>query len=96
MFLRSNRGRSYHAEGTQFLSLEAALAHVKAYMRGLQERIRESEGFQLDEAHPWIIGVHPGDLASAPLIFIFGNLLRPGGERWIEIGFPRYEELRFP
>jgi hypothetical protein len=96
MFLRSNTGRSYHAEGMQFLSVESAMAHVNAYIRGLQERIRESDGFELNPAHPWIIGVHPGDLASPPLIFVFGNIIRSGKEEWIEIGFPRYESLTFP
>lgn len=95
MFLRSNTGRSYHAEGMQFLSVESAMAHARAYMNGLEERTRESEGFELNKAHPWIIGVYPGDLTSAPLIFIFGNIIRAGKEEWVEIGFPRYERLEF-
>ncbi|MDR3682510.1 MAG: hypothetical protein P4L11_02180 [Geothrix sp.] len=95
MFLRSNLGRTYHAEGMQFLTVESALAHARAYMSGLMERIRESEGMELNEAHPWIIGVHPGDLTAAPLIFIFGNIIRSGKEEWVEIGFPRYEKLEF-
>ena len=33
-------------------------------MNGLMERVRESEGYELNEAHPWIIGVYPGDLTS--------------------------------
>jgi hypothetical protein len=64
-------------------------------MNGLMERIRESEGFELNEAHPWIIGIYPGDLTSAPLVFIFGNIIRSGKEEWVEIGFPRYEKLEF-
>ena len=76
MFLRSNLGRSYHAEGMQFLSVESAMAHARAYMSGLMERTRESEGFELNEAHPWIIGVYPGDLTSSPLIFISVSMAR--------------------
>jgi hypothetical protein len=79
----------------QFLSVDSAVANARAYMNGLMERIRESEGFELNQAHPWIIGVYPGDLTSAPLIFIFGNIIRSGREEWVEIGFPRYEKLEF-
>jgi hypothetical protein len=95
MFLRSNMGRSYHAEGMQFLSVESALAHARAYMNGLEERVSHTEGFELNQAHPWIIGVYPGDLTSAPLVFIFGNIIRSGKEEWTEIGYPRYENLEF-
>jgi len=95
MFLRSNTGRSMHAEGMQVLSIESALAYASAYIHGLLERIRETEGYQLDEAHPWIIGVYPGDLQSSPLIFIFGNIIRSGAEAWVEVGFPHYEKLEF-
>ena len=95
MFLRSSTGRTYHAEGMQVLSEESALAYAKAYMSGLLERIRETADYQLDEAHPWIIGVHPGDLSSSPLIFIFGNIIRSGQETWVEIGYPRFEKLDF-
>jgi len=93
MFLRSSTGRTYHAEGMQVLSVESALAYASAYMAGLQERIREAEDHVLDPDHPWIIGVHPGDLTTSPLIFIFGNIIRSGGEAWVEIGYPRYEKL---
>jgi hypothetical protein len=95
LFLRSNMGRSYHAEGMQFLSVESAMAHVRAYMSGLLARVSESEGFELNAAHPWIIGVYPGDLTSAPLVFVFGNIIRSGKEEWVEIGYPRYENLEF-
>jgi hypothetical protein len=95
MFLRSSTGRSYHAEGMQVLSLESAMSYAAAYMHGLLERIRETPDYQLNEAHPWIIGVYPGDLHSSPLIFIFGNIIRSGSETWIEVGFPRYEKLEF-
>jgi len=95
MFLRSNTGRSYHAEGMQFLSVESAMAHVRAYMNGLVARVSETEGFALNEAHPWIIGIYPGDLTSAPLVFVFGNIIRSGKEEWVEIGYPRYENLEF-
>ena len=95
MFLRSSTGRSYHAEGMQVLSLESAMSYAAAYMHGLLERIRETPDYQLNEAHPWIIGVYPGDLHSSPLIFIFGNIIRSGLETWIEVGFPRYEKLEF-
>ena len=95
MFLRSNLGRSYTAEGMQFLSVESAMANARAYMNGLMERTRESEGFELNQAHPWIIGIYPGDLTSPPLIFIFGNIIRYGKEAWVEVGFPTYEQLDF-
>lgn len=95
MFLRSSTGRSMHAEGMQVLTLESAMAYASAYMQGLQERIRETEGYQLNEAHPWIIGVYPGDLHSSPLLFIFGNIVRSGTETWVEVGYPRYEPLEF-
>ena len=95
MFLRSNTGRSYHAEGMQVLSLESALAYAQAYMHGLLERVRETEGYQLNDDHPWIIGIYPGDLTSSPLIFIFGNIIRSGKEEWVEVGYPHYEKLDF-
>jgi hypothetical protein len=87
MFLRSSTGRSYHAEGMQVLSVESAMSYAEAYMHGLLERIRETPDYQLNEAHPWIIGVYPGDLQSTPLIFIFGNIIRSGAETWIEVCF---------
>jgi len=96
MFLRSSTGRTYHAEGMQVLSVESALAYASAYMTGLLERVRDTEDFTLNTEHPWIIGVHPGDLASSPLLFIFGNIIRSGGEAWVELGYPRYEPLVFP
>ena len=96
MFLRSTTGRTYHAEGMQILSIESALSHAAAYTRGLLERIRETEDYQLNEAHPWIIGLYQGDLVAEPLLFIFGNIVRAGGETWTEIGYPRYENLTFP
>jgi len=95
MFLRSSAGRSMHAEGMQVLSVESAMAYASAYMQGLLERIRETEGYQLNEAHPWIIGVYPGDPQSTPLLFIFGNIVRSGTEAWVEVGYPRYEKLEF-
>jgi len=96
MFLRSSAGRTYHAEGMQVLSAESALAYASAYMDGLLERVRSTEDFSLNAEHPWIIGVHPGDLTTSPLIFIFGNIIRAGGEAWVEVGYPRYEPLAFP
>ncbi|BDU74914.1 hypothetical protein [Mesoterricola silvestris] len=96
MFLRSNTGRTFHAEGMQVLSAESALAYASAYMRGLRERIAATADYQLNEEHPWIIGIHPGDLTSPPLIFIFGNIIRSGKEAWVELGYPRYEALDFP
>jgi hypothetical protein len=95
MFLRSNTGRTYHAEGMQILAPESAMAYAAAYIDGLLSRIRDTEGYQLNEAHPWIIGVYPGDLFSSPLIFIFGNIIRSGKEAWVEVGYPRYERLTF-
>ena len=95
MFLRSNTGRTFHAEGMQVLSAESALDYAKAYMDGLRERVNHTEDYDLNEDHPWIIGVHPGDLTSSPLIFIFGNIIRSGKEAWVEVGFPHYERLEF-
>ena len=95
MFLRSNTGRTYHAEGMQILSLESALAYAAAYIQGLLDRIRETEDYELNQAHPWIIGVYPGDLQSTPLLFIFGNIIRSGREEWVEFGYPHYEKLEF-
>jgi hypothetical protein len=95
MFLRSNLGRSYTAEGMRITTLEAALDYAKAYMAGLTERAQATEGFELNADHPWIIGVFPGNASSSPLIFIFGNIIRNGQETWIEVGFPTYERLAF-
>ena len=95
MFLRSNLGRSYTAEGMQIVSLEGALDYAKAYMTGLTERAEATEGFELNPAHPWIIGVFPGNASSSPLLFIFGNIIRYGKEAWVEVGFPTYEKLEF-
>jgi hypothetical protein len=95
MFLRSSTGRTYHAEGMQILSEDSALAYADAYMRGLLERIRETADYRINEAHPWIIGVYPGDLSSSALIFIFGNIIRAGQETWVEVGYPHYEKLEF-
>jgi len=95
MFLRSNTGRSYHAEGMQVLSADAALEYAAAYVNGLRERVAHTEDFGLNEDHPWIIGVYPGDLTSGPLLFIFGNIIRAGREEWIEVGWPHYEPLLF-
>jgi hypothetical protein len=95
MFLRSNTGRTFHAEGMQVLSQGSALEYASAYMDGLRERVKNTEGYALNEAHPWIIGLHPGDLISSPLIFIFGNIIRSGKEEWVEVGYPHYEHLEF-
>jgi len=95
MFLRSNLGRSYTAEGMQIVSEAAALDYAKAYMNGLTERAQATEGFELDPEHPWILGVFPGNATTSPLIFIFGNIVRYGQERWVEVGFPTYERLEF-
>jgi hypothetical protein len=95
MFLRSNEGRSYTAEGMPVTTVEAALDYATAYMNGLRERARATEGFELNADHPWIIGVFPGSATSSPLIFIFGNIIRYGRESWVEVGFPTYERLEF-
>ena len=95
MFLRSSTGRTLHAEGSQVLSLDGAMAYTAAYMNGLVERVKETPDYELDAAHPWIIGVWPGDLTSVPLIFIFGNIIRHGHEVWTEVGWPTYEKLEF-
>jgi hypothetical protein len=95
MFLRSNLGRSYTAEGMPITSLEAAMEYARAYMNGLTERAGATEGFELNAAHPWIIGVFPGNATASPLIFIFGNIIRNGRESWVEVGFPTYEKLEF-
>jgi hypothetical protein len=95
MFLRSNLGRSYTAEGMPITSLEAAMEYARAYMNGLTERAGATEGFELNAAHPWIIGVFAGNATASPLIFIFGNIIRNGRESWVEVGFPTYEKLEF-
>ena len=95
MFLRSNLGRSYTAEGMQILSQEGALDYAQAYMNGLVERAQATEGFELNQAHPWIIGVFPGNATCSPLIFIFGNIIRQGRETWVEVGSPTYERLEY-
>jgi hypothetical protein len=95
MFLRSNTGRTFHAEGMQVLSVEGAMAYTEAYMGGLLERVKGTEGYELNPDHPWIIGVYPGDLTSVPLIFIFGNVIRSGKEEWVEVGYPHFEKLEF-
>ncbi len=95
MFLRSNLGRSYTAEGMPITSQKGALDYAKAYMSGLTERAQATEGFELDPEHPWIIGVFPGNATASPLIFIFGNIIRYGREAWVEVGFPTYEKLEF-
>jgi hypothetical protein len=95
MFLRSNLGRSYTAEGMQVVSLEGALDYTKAYMNGLVERTKATEGFELNAEHPWIIGIFPGNATSSQLIFIFGNIIRHGRETWVEVGSPSYEKLAF-
>jgi len=95
MFLRSNLGRTYTAEGMRITTLDGALDYAKAYMNGLTERAQATEGFELNPAHPWIIGVFPGNGPSSPLIFIFGNIIRNGRESWIEVGFPTYDKLAF-
>ena len=95
MFLRSNLGRSYTAEGMPIRSLEGALDYAQAYMNGLTARAQGTEGFELNPEHPWIIGVFPGHAAASPLIFIFGNIVRNGSETWVEVGFPTYEALAF-
>jgi len=95
MFLRSNLGRSYTAEGMQILSTESALDYAHAYMNGLTERTKATEGFELNAQHPWIIGVFPGNDHASPLIFIFGNIIRNGKEVWVEVGEPKYDALAF-
>ena len=95
MFLRSNQGRSYTAEGMPIVTEAAALDYAKAYMNGLTERAQATEGFELDPEHPWILGVFPGNATTSPLIFIFGNIVRYGQERWVEVGFPTYKRLEF-
>ena len=95
MFLRSNLGRSYTAEGMPIKNLDGAMEYARAYMNGLTERAQATEGFELNSAHPWIIGVFPGNATASPLIFIFGNIIRYGRESWVEVGFPTYEKLEF-
>jgi hypothetical protein len=95
MFLRSNLGRSYTAEGMRITTLVGALDYARAYMTSLVERAEATEGFELNAAHPWIIGVFPGNDTTAPLIFIFGNIIRHGRESWIEVGSPTYDKLAF-
>ena len=95
MFLRSNQGRTYTAEGMPVVTLEGALEYARAYMSGLTERTAATEGFQLNPEHPWIIGVFPGTASTLPLLFIFGNVIRHGSETWVEVGYPTYQKLEF-
>jgi hypothetical protein len=88
---RSNLRQNYTAEGMQIVSLDCA----KAYMSGLTERARTTGGFELNTAHPWIIGVLPGNDSSSSLIFILGNIIRYGKETRAEVGYPTYENLNF-
>ena len=48
MFLRSSTGRTYTAEGMQITSKEGAIDYAKAYMNGLTERTKATEGFELN------------------------------------------------
>ena len=95
MFLRSNLGRSYTAEGMQVVTIEGALDYAQAYMNGLTERAQATEGFELNAAHPWIIGLFPGNATTSPLIVIIGNIIRSGRETWVEVGSPAYDQLTF-
>lgn len=93
MFVRSNKGRTYSAPGSEVASIQSALDYTHVRMNIVVERARETQGYELDEAHPWIIGVYPGGEARLPELFVFGNIIRNGAERWVEVGSIQYENL---
>ena len=57
------------------------------------ERVKETEGYVLDLEHPWIIGIYPGNGEQHPHVFVHGNIIRNGTERWVEVGSIQYERL---
>ena len=93
MFLHSNKGRTYSARGAEVFSVKSALDYTHVRMDIVMERVKETEGYRLDQAHPWIIGIYPGNGEQHPHIFVHGNIIRNGTERWVEVGSIQYERL---
>lgn len=93
MFVRSNKGRTYSARGAEIFSIKSALDYTHVRMEIVKERVKETPEYVLDESHPWIIGVYPGTTEQHPHVFVHGNIIRNGSERWIEVGSIQYEQL---
>jgi len=93
MFVRSNKGRTYSARGAEVFSVKSALDYIHVRMDIVQERVREAEDYLLDREHPWIIGLYPGDREQHPHVFVHGNIIRNGTERWVDVGSIRYDHL---
>jgi hypothetical protein len=93
MFIRSNKGRTYSARGAEVFSIKSALDYTHVRMDIVMERVRETEGYLLNQAHPWIIGLYPGDGQQHPHVFVHGNIVRNGSEHWVEVGSIQYERL---
>lgn len=93
MFIRSNKGRTYSARGAEVFSLKSALDYTHVRMDIVRERVKETEGYVLDPEHPWIIGIYPGDGTQHPHVFVHGNIVRNGTERWVEVGSIQYDRL---
>ena len=93
MFVRSNKARTYSARGAEVFSIKSALDYTHVRMEIVLERVKETEGYVLDQEHPWIIGVYPGNGEQHPHVFVHGNIIRNGTERWVDVGSIRYDHL---
>jgi hypothetical protein len=93
MFVRSNKGRTYSARGAEVFSVKSALDYTHVRMEIVTERVRETPEYTLDTDHPWIIGVYPGTTEQHPHVFVHGNIIRNGDERWVEVGSIQYDRL---
>jgi len=93
MFIRSNKGRTYSARGAEVFSVKSALDYTHVRMEIVLERVKETEGYVLDQEHPWIIGVYPGNGEQHPHVFVHGNIIRNATEHWVEVGSIRYDPL---
>lgn len=93
MFIRSNKGRTYSSRGAEVFSIKSALDYTHVRMEIVMERVKETEGYVLDQEHPWIIGIFPGGREQHPHVFVHGNIIRNGTERWVEVGSIQYDPL---
>ena len=93
MFIRSNKGRTYSARGAEVFSVKSAMDYTHVRMNIVMERVKETEVYDLDTEHPWIIGVYPGNDEQHPHVFVHGNIIRNHTERWVEVGSIQYEGL---
>lgn len=93
MFIRSSKGRTYSARGVEVFSVRSALDYTHVRMNIVMERVKEAEGYVLDQEHPWIIGIYPGDGEQHPHVFVHGNIIRNRTEHWVEVGSIQYEPL---